>query len=784
MSKKAVRRGSFSSMPVVQRSQAAGPKFGAAGQLVQAQRLLASGQTAGVLALLREACEDPLHRPEAFHLCAIAALMDKRHDEAVAHARGAAESRPDIARYHFALGRALKASGDRAAAAAAYRRAIDLQPAYAEAMVSLGIVLKDQGELDEAIALYERALGVEPRLAVAHANRAHALSLRAERRAKEGFDGEPDAEVLEAQGRAVALEVKNPQLHRNFGVLLLQARRHLEAVAAFNEALTLDPSDIESCLRLGDALQDLGAVVLESEAYEKWLARNPPDGAVMRALSSALTRMGEGDKALVWAEKALALEPDPITQLQLANVLQQLRRMAQAMARGRAALDAGGRMLGMYPNVLLGSNYYYEDPEPVFALHAEFGGRVPAPVSAPPAWRAKVPGERLRVGYVSGDLLRHSVAYFVQTLLAGHDRECFDIVCYQNNAHTDDMTVKLKGHGHRWVECAGLSDNALRSRIVADGIDILVDLSGHTAHSRLMMLATPCAPVQIAYLGYPTVTGVPTIDFRITDSVIDPGDLPAFASETPLRMPQTMFCFAADDAAPPLAAPPAMAKGFVTFGSFNNVAKVTDHTLELWAAAMRLVPGSRLLLKASTMSQASVRADIETFMADRGVGADRLTLIARTPSTGSHLALYNEVDIALDTFPYNGATTTCEALWMGVPVLTLRGRTHTSRMGASILSAIGRSDWIAVDDAGFVACAAAVASDLAGLARWRAQAREYLRASPLLDAARFTRDFERLLQEAWRRTGTSSLADVPAPGTPGDRAAYSGAVARNLAPAA
>ena len=719
--------------------------------LVEAQRWLASGQSAFADALLEPVLDDPVLRPEALYLAAVAALMDQRVADALTLASTAVTERPHDARYAFVHGRALKAAGDRVAAVTEYRRAIALQPAYAEAMVSLGIVLKDHGELDEAIALYEKALSIDPRLAVAHANRAHALALRAERRAAEGVDEEPDDEVLDAQGRAVALDLKNPQLHRNYGVLLLQARRHCEAVAAFNEALTLDPTDVESCLRLGDALQDLGAVALEGEAYRRWITANPPNPLVMRALAGALTRMGEADEALVWAEKSLRLDPDPVTVLQVASVLQQLRRMPEALARSREALDAGSRLPGMYPNVLLGTNYLHEDPVQIFELHAEFGSRLPAPTVSRPPRRFKADGEHVRIGYVSGDFLRHSVAYFVEALLACHDRERFEVVCYQNNAHSDEVTTRLKGHGHHWVECAGLSDNALRSRILADGIDVLIDLSGHTAHSRLTMMAVPCAPVQISYLGYPTVTGVPAIDFRITDSVIDPGDMPPFASEAPLRLSRTMFCYTPDAAAPSLAPPPALSQGFVTFGSFNNIAKVTDHTLALWAAVMQAVPGSRLLLKASTMAQASNRVGIESFMAARGIEAGRLTLIARTPSTDSHLAIYQQVDIALDTFPYNGATTTCEALWMGVPVVSLRGRTHPSRMGASILSAIGRADCVATNDAGYVDRAVALAADLAGLAAWRAAARDHLCAGPLLDQQGFTREFEGLIEQAWQR---------------------------------
>ncbi len=719
--------------------------------LVEAQRWLASGQPAFAHALLEPVLDDLKLRPEALYLSAVAALMDKRIEAALSCAQAALQARPQEARYAFALGRALKAADNRHGAAAAYRRALALQPDHAEAMVSLGIVLKDLEQLDEAIALYDKALAIDPRLAAAHANRAHALALRAERQAEEGIDQEPDDELLEAQGRAVALDLENPQLHRNYGVLLLQARRHGEAAAAFNAALTLDPTDVESCLRLGDALQDLGAVALEVDAYRKWLTANPSNAQVMCVLAGALARLGEADEALVWAEKSMGLEPDPLTELQIANVLQQLRRLPESMERGRRAIDAAGRLPGLYPSVLLSANYLHEDPAPLFDWHAEFGSRLPAPTAARPQRRAWGDGERLRIGYVSGDFLRHSVAYFIEALLASHDRERFEVVCYQNNAHADEVTQRLKGLADRWIVCAGLSENALRSRIQADGIDVLIDLSGHTAHSRLMMFATSCAPVQICYLGYPTVSGVPGIDFRITDGVIDAGDMPPFASEAPLRLPRTMFCYTPDAAAPPLVPPAALAQGFITFGSFNNIAKVTDHTLALWAAVMQAVPGSRLLLKASTMAQASNRVGIEGFMAARGIAAERLTLLARTPSTDSHLAIYQQVDIALDTFPYNGATTTCEALWMGVPVVSLRGRTHPSRMGASILSAIGRTDCVANDDAGYVNRAVALAADPVGLAAWRATARDHLRGGPLLDRQGFTRDFEALIEQAWQR---------------------------------
>ena len=724
------------------------------GRLREAERLIGSGRPAEAEALMRPLLAHEAHRAEAAGLLAITALAAGRLADALAHARDAVASAPGTARHHVVLGRALKATGEREPAADSYRRALALDPRYAEAMVSLGIVLKDGGDLEGALALHDRALVLRPALAAAHANRAHVLALQAERRLKDGVDEPPDEAVLDAQGRAVSLDPKDATLHRNYGVLLRQARRHREAMEAFNQALTLAPVDVEACLGLGATLGELGGVALESECYLKWLGMNPPNAPVMRALAGAQTLLGEADAALGWAEKALALEPDPFALMQCASVMQQLRRVDASLLYSRRALDDAGRPPEMYAPHLLGLNYVHDDPAVIAAEHAEFGERVGL-VAIRPARRTRSAAERLRVGYVSGDFVRHSVAFFMEPLLEHHDTERLEIVCYHNNARSDHVTARLKAHGHRWVECAGLRDEALARQIRADGIDVLIDLSGPTARSRLLMFALAPAPVQVAYLGYPTRGGVPAMDWRITDGVVDPEGESAVASERPLRLAHSMFCFR-PDAAPPLAPPPSLANGRVTFGSFNNTAKITDRTLALWAGAMAAVPGSRLLLKAASMGQASVREGIAKEMARHGIDASRLVLQPRRDSDLDHLSLYNEIDIALDTMPYNGATTSCEALWMGLPLVTLRGRTHSGRMGASLLEAIGRPDWIARDGADFASLVAALAGAPEALAAWRANAREHLRTTPLLDHAGFTRRFEASLEHAWAEAGRPS----------------------------
>ena len=718
--------------------------------LVEAQRVLAAGQHTGVEALLRPALDRAASRPEANYLLAIAHLLAGKPDSAVEHARKSVSGQARDPRYHFTLGRACKAAGDLDSAEAAYRQALALDGEYADAMISLGIVLKTRGDADGAIALYDRALAKAPLSAAAHANRANALALRALLNAEQTRDDPPGDEVIESHALAATLDPRNPLLLRNHGVVLMRARRRREAAERFNQALTLEPSHAETCLNLGACLRALGDNRLACELYEKWLGLNPPHPVLMRSLAALLTRDGRVDAARDWAEKAAALDLDAHALMQLGGTLAQMRRLEEAMDHCRRALAMSGGRADLYATMLLNASYLYEDPQPVFALHADFGRSLPKPSAPRPPWRPLAPGERLKIGYVSGDFVRHSVSYFIGGLLEKHDKTRFDITCYNNLGWGDAVTERFKACGHRWVECDGLSDEALRRKIQDDGIHILVDLAGHTANSRVFMFGLGVAPVQITYLGYPTVSGVPANDFRITDTVIDPepSDLPAFASEQALRLPRSMFCYRPDEH-PHVATVPALVNGCITFGSFNNIAKVSDHTLEVWAQVMNAVPGSRLLLKSASMAQASNRENIEGFMAARGVAAERLRLQAWVAGKSTHLEMYNEVDIALDPFPYNGATTTCEALWMGVPVVTLRGRTHTSRMGASILASVGREDCVTHTDAAYVATAQRLAANLPALADWRATVREHLAGSELFDEAGFARHFEAALQRAW-----------------------------------
>ncbi len=359
------------------------------------------------------------------------------------------------------------------------------------------------------------------------------------------------------------------------------------------------------------------------------------------------------------------------------------------------------------------------------------------------------PRRRLRIGYVSPDFKQHAVGTMALPLLACHNREEFEVSCYAQAREPDAMTERFRGHADHWRSTVGLCDEQLADLIRQDQIDILVDLAGHTAGGRLLVFARKPAPVQMTWLGYPNTTGVCTIDYRITDAHADPpGSGAALGVEQLVRLPRTNWVYQPPDNAPAPNHRPAA--GAVTFGSFNNFAKVTEPMLVLWARILHAVPGSRLLLKAQGLGSQSTRQRVWELLARERIDPARLELRGWEPGHGGHLALYNRVDIALDPFPYHGTTTTCEALWMGVPVITLAGRTHVSRVGVSLLRNMGLEELIAASPENYVALAVELANDLPRLSRLHSTLRKRMEQSPLTDAPSFAREVEAVYRRVWR----------------------------------
>lgn len=553
--------------------------------------------------------------------------------------------------------------------------------------------------------------------------------------------------------QALELDQNLPTAHFNLGIALRTQKRFEEARAAFQRATELRPGYSEAMDALAHAhiaLYDWdNAVRVLNEIVNRW----PHKAEMFNNLGTVYQAMGRVQDAITAYQRALALNP------RLAGALNGLGSahmgqgdFEQAERCYRQCLAANPADLRTRSNLLMLLNYMPgTDPARVYEEHLEWGRAAARLIQPLEPVAPDDPQRRLRIGYLSPDFREHSVAAFIEPLLAGHDRTRFEVCCYSYLPRPDDTTLRLKAHADLWRDIDRLSDADTARLIRDDRIDILVDLAGHTGNHRLGVFAARPAPVQITYLGYPNTTGLATMDWRITDPLADPPGEEAYHSETLLRLDGCFLCYQPDPSTPPVAPLPASTAGHVTFGSFNNYSKINPGVLALWAGVLQRVPGSRLLMKCPALTDADARARIVRDMQALGVDAGRLELLGHTPTRAEHLALYARVDIALDTFPYNGTTTTCEALWMGVPVVTLAGVRHAGRVGASLLTAVGHPEWIAATAEDYLTAAARLAADLDRLQTVRAGLRADVAASTLCDAAGFVRRIESAYLDIWRR---------------------------------
>jgi predicted O-linked N-acetylglucosamine transferase (SPINDLY family) len=358
---------------------------------------------------------------------------------------------------------------------------------------------------------------------------------------------------------------------------------------------------------------------------------------------------------------------------------------------------------------------------------------------------------RIKIGYISPDFREHSVSYFFLPFLEYHNRDSFEIFCYSEVKREDKITHRIKELSDHWRPIAWLRDRAVAEQVRQDGIDILVDLAGHTAENRLLVFAYKPAPVQVTWLGYPNTTGMPVIDYRFTDEIADPpGEADEYHSEILMRLPDGFLCYGPPDDAPGVSGLPTHKNGRITFGSFNNLPKINPQVIGLWSRLLHQVADSRLLLKSKQFADEHVRQRFLDLFSVCGIGAERLRLLPRVASTAGHLALYHQVDIALDPFPYNGTTTTCEALWMGVPVITLRGDRHAGRVGASILTRLGLEEMIAQNEEAYVDIGVALAASMSALENLRSGLRSRMQSSVLCDGRSFARTMENTFQKVWQ----------------------------------
>ena len=667
-----------------------------------------------------------------------------RLDEAIDSYRRALAIDPNFADAHGNLGVALTRLGRHADAVASLQRALQLKPAFAEAHNNLANALMGLERPGEALPHYERALALRP--AFAQARRGHANALR---------DLGRIDEAAASYRLALALKEDDAQAHASLAACEQQLGQFDAAVRSYRRALALKPGAPEWHFNLGAALQQLGQGEAAIASLRQALALDPGALAIRNTLGNALMRAGQPEEALAQYRRAIVLEPaDPEARHNLARALKQLGRFDEALDQLRQVLAADPDDFAARSDLLFVQNYMDCRSDAALLDDARAFGALAAARARPyEAWPRSA-RTALRVGLVSGDLREHPVGYFAQNVLAALAAQAagrVELFVYATTRADDAVSRRIQACCQAWRSIDGIDDEAAAAQVHADGIDILIDLAGHTANNRLPLFAWRPAPVQVSWLGYCASTGMAEIDHVLADPWIAPPGTEAQYVEHLWRLPETFLCFTPPDLAIDVQPLPALAAGGrITFGSFNNLSKVNASVIALWSRVLAAVPDSRLFLKAPQLDAPSNRLTITEQFRAHGIDAARLLLEGSSPRA-DYLAAYHRVDIALDPFPYPGGTTSVEGLWMGVPVLSLAGRRALGRQGASILRNLGLQEWIADDGDEFVARAARYAADPAALALLRAGLRSRLAGSPLCDAPRFAGHLLAALGAMWER---------------------------------
>jgi protein O-GlcNAc transferase len=629
----------------------------------------------------------------------------RRFDEALAAARRAIELRPDFANAHNNLGNVFTDMGRGEEAIAAYRRALELTPDDAEVCRNLGNVLYDTGRLEEAVSVFRLATSLQPENADAHSSLGNALR----------DIGQID-EAIAACRRAIALRHDFPEAHFHLGIALYAKGQPDAAIAAYRQAVALKPNFPEAYYNLGITLDGVGRLEETITAYRQAIALKPDYFQAHTNLGTALKDKGLLDDACAAYRRAMALQPDDP--------------------------DA-------HSNLVYALHFHHgHDARSISQEHRRWNQQHAEPLRKFVQSHSNdcTPGRRLRIGYVSPDFRRQAESYFVVPLFEAHDRDRYEIHAYSSVSRPDRITERLHRSVSAWHDVTELRDEDLAEKIRREGIDILVDLTMHMAHNRLLLFARKPAPVQVTWLAYPGSTGLEAMDYRFTDAFMDPPSASSEGySEDSVRLPDSWCCYDPMSNLPQSPVEPAHRGEFLRFGSLNNFCKLNEPLLRLWAQVLAAVPGSRLLLLAP---EGGHREQLRKTFETMGIAGDRVEYCGKC-SRDEYLRRYDRIDIALDPLPYNGITTTLDALWMGVPVVSLTGETAAGRAGLSLLSTVGLPELATRTTEEFVRVASGLAQDLPRLSALRSTLRQRMECSPLMDAPRFARNMEAAFREMW-----------------------------------
>ena len=608
------------------------------------------------------------------------------------------------------LGLILQSEGFLEDAEKMFTNAVLLNNKYVDALNNLGNLYNSRSLFEKASHFYLMALQADPKSSSVHVNMGNALQSRGK------FD-----EAARHYQEALTIDSTLTEAHVSMGNLLNRLKRYDDAIRFYQNALALDPDYANAYNNLGYAYRIQSRVVRAAKVFERALRIDIDHFDTYVNYGGTHKDLGRVDIAIGCYERALFLNPNSVNAMSNLLFAHNYTDALTAAAVSKRHFDVGRKIAEIHPDKGV-------------------------PHQNPPD-----KNRRLKIGYVSPDFRQHAVAFFFEPLIRHHSRDQFEIYCYAEVFVEDHVSKSLQGLSNQWLNTVGMTDDELEARIRADGIDILVDLAGHTAHTRISIFSRRPAPVQITWLGYPNTTGLKSIDYRLVDAITDPvGPADALAAETLLRLPGVFLCYQPPVDAPEPVALPCEKSGVITFGTFSTLAKLSPSTLDAWANILKRVPNSRLLLKSRLFIEEETRQLYRSRLAERGVAADRLTFMDPIPDTAGHLGSYNLIDITLDPFPYNGTTTTCEALWMGVPMVVLAGDCHAGRVGMSLLNTIGHNDLVAETVEQYVDIASSLASDLPRLKELRTSLRERMRASRLCNGAQFTQSIEDAYRTVWQ----------------------------------
>jgi protein O-GlcNAc transferase len=675
-----------------------------------------------------------------------------KFDKAARSFNRAIALKPDFAEAYTDLGNSWSASGHASQATDAYKQAIRLKPDFVNAYIQLGINLHNSGQGDIALEYLQMALGLLTRTGIASGNDPVIAKVYFHI-ANTHFSSGRMADSISNYQQALRLNPNDFEAHNNFGNTLMAAGKLTDAIDEYRTATSINPMYALAYINLGSVLRETRQLGEALSTLEMAVHLDNDRAEGHHNLANVLQDLHRYCDAASSYRQALQLAPRSTeSEVGLGNALLSQGKASEAIRHFRKAVRLDPEHADAHSCLLFALNYLHEtSPESIFSEHVKWG-KVHANAETHLRHTNETdPVRKLQIGYVSPDLRCHSVAFFLEPLLKKHNPDAVEVTCYSEVSNPDNVTERLKSLANHWQDTKGKRDGEVVDMIRKDNIDILVDLAGHSQGNRLPVFGHKPAPVQISWLGYPNTTGVAAIDYRITDAHADPqGMTDKKHTERLIRLPGCFLCYSPPDPCPDVGPLPAESRRYITFGSFNMLAKISQQVVAQWSSILKAVPASRLILKTRAFQDSETCDYYHDMFQQQGITQDRLELIPWTQNIYEHLCIYNSVDIALDPFPYNGTTTSCEALWMGVPVITLEGICHAARVGASLLHAVDLPELIASTPEAYREIAIALANNIGRLQEFRETLRNQVVTSRLCDSVEHASNIENAYRYVWK----------------------------------